>query len=83
MSLFNLNDEKGFDAARKMFGPTEIDRQIRRAIQFCWMSLPKEKRNVDELERQIRRIFDRALRDAREDFDSFFGKNFFGKESPK
>jgi hypothetical protein len=47
------------------------------------MSLPKEKRNVDELERQIRRIFDRALRDAREDFDSFFGKNFFGKESPK
>jgi hypothetical protein len=78
MSGFNLNDEKAFDAARTMFGPTEIDREIRRAIQFCWMTLPKEKRNLDELERQIRRIFDRALRDAREDFD-----NFFGGKSPK
>jgi hypothetical protein len=38
------------------------------------MVLPKEKRNVDEIERQVRRIVDRALRDLREDFDSFFGK---------
>jgi len=36
--------------------------------------MPKEKRNVDEVERQIRRIVDRALRDLREDFDEFFGK---------
>jgi hypothetical protein len=78
MSGFNLNDEEGFEGARKMFGPTLIDREIRQAIQFCWMSLPKEKRNVDELEGQMRRIFDRALRDAREDFDIFFGK-----EGPK
>jgi hypothetical protein len=34
----------------------------------------KERRNVDEVERQIRRVVDRALRDLREDFDSFFGK---------
>jgi hypothetical protein len=72
MSGFNLSDEKDFDAVRQMFGPTEIDREIRRAIQICWMSLPKERRNVDEVERQIRRIFDRALRDAHEDFDNFF-----------
>ncbi|MFT4557348.1 MAG: hypothetical protein ACI92S_002712, partial [Planctomycetaceae bacterium] len=31
-----------------------------------------DKRNVDELERQIRRLVDRALRDVREDFDEFF-----------
>ena len=36
--------------------------------------LPKEKRNVDEVERQLRRVVDRALRDLREDFDNFFGK---------
>ena len=38
------------------------------------MVLPKEKRNVDEVERQIRRVVDRALRDLREGFDNFFGK---------
>ena len=59
---------------REFFSPSQIDHQIRQAIQFCWMTLPKEKRNVDELERQIRRLVDRALRDCREDFDEFFGK---------
>jgi hypothetical protein len=38
----------------------------------------KEKRNVDELKRQIRRLVDRALRDLREDFDEFFGKKDSG-----
>lgn len=75
---FNVNmnpeDEDAFDKMRDMFGPSQIDHQVRQAIQFCWMGLPKEKRNVDELERQIRRIVDRALRDLREDFDEFFGK---------
>ena len=33
------------------------------------MGLPKEKKNVDEVERQIRRLVDRGLRDLREDFD--------------
>jgi hypothetical protein len=59
---------------REMFGPGQIDHFVRQAIQFCWMGLPKENRTVDELERQIRRIVDRALRDVREDFDQFFGK---------
>ena len=59
---------------REFFSPSQIDHLIRQAIEFCWMALPKEKRNVDELERQIRRLVDRALRDLREDFDEFFGK---------
>lgn len=59
---------------RDCFGPSQIDHQIRQAIRFCWMGLPKERRNVDELERQILRLVDRALRDLREDFDEFFGK---------
>jgi hypothetical protein len=74
--IFNPNpeDEGSLDKMREMFGPSQIDHFVRQAIQFCWMGLPKEKRNVDELERQIRRIVDRALRDVREDFDQFFGK---------
>ena len=72
MAVFDPNDDDALDKMRNMFGPTQIDQQIRQAIHFCWMGLPKEKRNVDELERQIRRLVDRALRDVREDFDEFF-----------
>ncbi len=73
MAFFDGSDDASFDELREMFGPSEIDQQIRRAIHFCWMGLPKERRNVDELERQIRRLVDRAFRDVREDFDKFFG----------
>ncbi|MCA9214386.1 MAG: hypothetical protein KDB27_15045 [Planctomycetales bacterium] len=72
MAFFNGNDEDSADKMRDMLGPTQIDQLVRQAIHFCWMGLPKHKRNVDELERQIRRLVDRALRDVREDFDEFF-----------
>ena len=72
MAVFDPNDDNAMDKMRDMFGPAQIDQQVRQAIHFCWMSLPKEKRNVDELERQIRRLVDRALKDVREDFDEFF-----------
>ena len=72
MAYFDANDDDAMDKTREMFGPTQIDQQIRKAIHFCWMGLPADKRNVDELERQIRRLVDRALRDVREDFDEFF-----------
>jgi len=74
-TFFNAGEgEEGAEKLREFFSPSQIDRQIRQAIQFCWMALPKEKRNVDEVERQIRRLVDRALRDLREDFDEFIGK---------
>ncbi len=72
MGCFDANDADALDKMRDMFGPTQIDQQIRQAIHFCWMGLPKDKRNVEELERQIRRLVDRALRDVREDFNEFF-----------
>jgi hypothetical protein len=74
LSSIDMSDEGPDDRMRDMFGPGQIDQVVRQAIQFCWMGLPKEKRNVEEVERQIRRIVDRALRDLREDFDNFFGK---------
>ena len=72
MAFFDHNDDDAIDRMREMFGPTQIDQQIRQAIHFCWMGLPRNKRNVDELERQVRRLVDRAFRDVREDFDEFF-----------
>ena len=71
MAYFDSNDNDEADKMRDMFGPTSVDQQVRQAIHFCWMSLPKEKRNVDELDHQIRRLVDRALRDVRDDFDEF------------
>jgi hypothetical protein len=62
------------DAAKHMrsvFGSQQVDQQIRQAIQFCWMALPPQRQTVAEVQQQIRRIVDRALRDLREDAASF------------
>jgi hypothetical protein len=65
---------EGEDAAERMagmFGPAQIDHMIRQAVQFCWMGLPKERRSIEEVEAQIRRIVERALRDFRQDRQAF------------
>jgi len=59
------------DRMRGFFGPEQVDTQIRGAIQTCWMMLPPNRKNVDGVEKEIRRIVDRALRDLREDSQSF------------
>jgi hypothetical protein len=56
---------------KQVFGPAQVDEHISLAIQTCWMFLPEEKRNVDEVETQMRRIFERAIRDMREDDAAF------------
>ena len=70
----STSGEGGEDAAEKMaemFGPGQVDQMIRQGIHFCWMALPKDRRNTAELEKQIRRIVDRALADFREDAEQF------------
>jgi hypothetical protein len=54
-----------------LFGPGQIDQSIRQAVQFCWVALPKERRTVEELEKQLRRLLERALKDFREDREAF------------
>jgi len=63
--------EEASERMADLFGPGQVDQSVRQAIQVCWMALPKERRNGDELERQIRRIVERALKDFREDSDAF------------
>jgi len=59
------------DDMARFFGPGNVDTAIRQAIQTCWMMLPEDKRNVGEVEKQIRRIVERALKDLREDGAAF------------
>lgn len=68
------------ESARNMadfLGPGHVDQAVRQAIQLCWMVLPRERKNVEELEKQVRRIVDRALADLRED------SQHFGRSAPQ
>ena len=54
MMAFCSSDDP--DAAKKMrgmFGPQQVDQQIRQAISMCWMMLPKEKKNPDAYRQQL------------------------------
>jgi len=68
---FDPNDPNQGDRLRSFFGPQTVDEEIRRAIRFCWIALSADRKNVDEVEKQVRRLLDRALRDLREDSDAF------------
>ena len=68
---FDSRDENAAETMADFFGPGQVDQTIRQAIHFCWMALPKDRKNADELEKQVRRIVDRALKDFREDSEQF------------
>jgi len=72
--IANRDDDSGENPMEKMsemFGPGHVDQTVRMAIQACWMALPKERRNVEEVEKEIRRVMERALANFREDAASF------------
>ena len=71
MAMFQSNDPDVGSKMRQMFGPGQVDEQVRQAIHVCWMMLPDERKTVDELEKQMRRILDRAFKDLREDTEAF------------
>ena len=69
--MFKSDDEGAPDKMRDFMGPMFVDQQIRHAISHCWMIAPPEKKNVPAVEEEIRRIVERALKDLREDAESF------------
>ena len=71
MAGFSSDDPESVNKMRSIFGPGQVDQMVRHAIQICWMMLPEGSKNVDELEKQLRRIVDRAISDLREDADAF------------
>lgn len=71
ISTCSSTDSSGDDGMGQLFGPGHVDQAIRQAIQVCWMVLPKDKKNVEEVEIQIRRLVERALKDLRDDGEAF------------
>ena len=54
-----------------MMGPGHVDQSIRMAVHHCWMMLPEDKKTSAELERQLKRILERAIADFTEDMKEF------------
>ena len=71
MAFFDQNDPEAADKMRGMIGPGQVDQMFRQAIEMCWMMLPQSSKTIDELEKQVRRIIDRALKDVRDDAEQF------------
>lgn len=63
--------EDSYSAMREVLGPFSVDQAIRQAISVSWMMLPKENRSVAAVEKDIRRIVDRALRNLKEDSQAY------------
>lgn len=63
--------QPGPDDFAKICGPDTVDMFMRQAVQMCWMMLPKAKKTVGNVESEVRRVVDRALKDFREDADRF------------
>lgn len=61
----------GDETLKAFFRPGHVDQAVRSAIQACWMALPKQHRSPTNVEVEIRRIVERALRDFREDAENF------------
>jgi hypothetical protein len=68
----NHNVESGEPNFLAFMGPGHVDVQIRQAIQFLWTIMPRDKKNLEDVEREFRRLVDRALRDLRDD-NAIFG----------
>jgi hypothetical protein len=61
--------------------PDAANDSIRKAIVFGWWLLSKDQRTDENLEREIRRLVDDAIRDFREDKDRFL-RSGVGFSSP-
>lgn len=67
-SKFSDASPEGFSG---MISPGEVDSKVKDAIWFCWMNAPNDKKTVEYVEAEIRRIVERTLKNLREDAKSF------------
>ena len=68
---FDSSDDENLEQAKAFFSPGTVDQMLRQAIQIAWLSLPKERRTVEQTEAVVRHLVDRALTDFREDGITF------------
>lgn len=64
---------RNFDKSKDNTGAAifGVDKRLRESLQALWLSLPKGKQGLEELETQFKRLSERALRDFREDHEQF------------
>jgi hypothetical protein len=75
MALTEFSDFDNDPEKLKAFlPPGQTETTLRQCIQMCWMSLPANRRNIDEVEREVRRIMDRIFKNLREDERSISGE---------
>jgi hypothetical protein len=70
LSEFGDGENAGEQMAT-FFGPSQVDQTVRQAISICWLALPKDRKTPEAVEQEIRRLFERALKDFREDSAAF------------
>lgn len=72
MGFTRFDDAEGMERTREWMGPGVADETLRQSIHFACASLPPaKKRNVEEVEKVMRHLLQRALKDLREDKDLF------------
>ena len=59
------------EAMRDMFSAAQVEQTIGSAISICWMMLPAEKKNVATVVTEMRRIFQRSIKNLEEDAAAF------------
>jgi hypothetical protein len=67
---FDPKDPEGAEQFRRQLIPI-LDQHIRSSLQMIWTALPPDRKTVAELEKEFRRLTDRALANLREDFDVY------------
>lgn len=74
MARIIAGDPKNKNRAKEMrdlFGPQAVDGAIRQAMSMCWQMMPDSKKDMASLEAEIRRIFERALDNMKQDAKAF------------
>ena len=59
-------DTVDFSKMTELMGPGMVDRELRQAMHLCWMSLPAERRTIDDLAKEMHRLLARAIENLRE-----------------
>jgi len=65
------NDDKQSPDPIIQLGPGAVERAVQNAIEICWLILPPQKKSVDCLEYELKRILERTLQNIREDEQAF------------
>jgi hypothetical protein len=71
MAFASNDDPESLERLRSFMGPGHVDQMVHQAMQCAWMMLPDDRKTVAEVERVIRQIVDRALKNFRDDAEAF------------